>query len=351
MKKYLNLSTLLIATLTLQSNTTFAFGISAKGIFQYGQPVHELITTKAAQESGYLTANESNQLKQLIEGVRFNDDPESYLSRGDVLGFASEFMASRKDEQHNDPTKASHFGNYQFLHGMAKAGTPAYKVQNHMMLYAYLCWLSATNANSFENLKVLYSTVTEKTANQAPHSQYSREELILKEMISIFPREVIFFNSDNQNDFQSRALGSLLHMIQDSYAKGHTVRAGWEDGSNSGAIKYFQDYQQQNSKHHDFHDTHEYGRLDENNIFEIGGSKIALERSKQILDMVSKKCPWSSAGLTATPQCTQSVRSFLENDVFNLDTTINPEEKATHSHIELTAPRRQNVDTSLSAGG
>jgi hypothetical protein len=336
MKKYLKFTGVLVTMMALQSNMAHGYGIGAKGIFEHGNPVHEAITRKAAIDSKYLSAEDTYQMNHLIEGVRFNDDPEAYLAAGNVLGFGAKFLGKNKSK--TNPTEAFHFGDYQFMHAMAKGGMPAHKVQNHIMLYAYHCWLSATDNDSYAKFKLTYESVSQKIQNKSDNSEYGREELIMKEMIQLFPREVLFYNTDNQNSFQNRALGSLLHMIQDSYAKGHTVRGDWEVGSNSGDIIYFQDYKEQDSHQHELHDVPKSGKVTESTVAEIPGAKMAYLRSKQVLEMAAKKCPWASYDLNQNSSCSQSVYSFLNEEVFALDKNTSIESKKTHSHKELTQP-------------
>lgn len=335
MKNCLRFSGLLVAV-ALQSNVAFGYGIAAKGIFEHGNPVHELITRKAAIDSKYLSPADTYEMDNLIEGVRFNDDPEAYLGAGNVIGFGAKFLGNNTSKK--NPTTAFHFGNYQFMHAMAKGGMPAHKIKNRMMLYAYHCWMSATDSNSLAKFKAMYVSVNQKIKNKASNSAYTQDELIAKDMVSLFPSEVLFYHTDNQNSFQNRALGSLLHMIQDSYSKGHTVRAGWEAGSNSGDILYFQDYKEQDSHQHDRYDVPASGELTEASLSQIPGVKTAYQRSKQILEMATQKCPWLSRDLRPSSPCLQSVRSFLDNVVFALDKNSSIESKKTHSHKELTQP-------------
>lgn len=334
MKNYLKITGVVVATVVL-SNVAFGYGIAANGIFDHGTPVHELMTRKAAIDSGYIFPSDTYQMNHLLEGVRFNDDPESHLAKGDVLGFASKFLGDNKGKK--NATELVHFGNYQFVHAMAKGGMPAHQVKSRMMLYAYHCWLSATDSNSYAKFQSLYGSVLAKNKANRPNSDYSREELIMKDAVKVFPYEVLSFQTNNQNSFQNRAMGSLLHMIQDSYAKGHTVRQGWEDGSNSGAILYFQDYKQQDSHQHDQYDVPKSGKTNEATLSEIPGIKTAYLRSKQVLEMAKKGCPWSGSDLEKSPSCSKSMYSFLSKEVFALDQSSG-QSPLTHSHKALTEP-------------
>lgn len=333
------LNKMIIGLIALQSTLAFAFGIEAKGILKtYGQPIHELITEKAAFESGFLRADQAEELKHLIEGVRFNDDPQGYLLPGSqpnggngVLAFALEFIGGkgRKD----DPTKAAHFGDYQFLHAMGKSSLTPEKIKEKIILYIYHCLRAATEPDSFARFVKDYDAVAAQAANPDSDFRYTRDQLIVRRASLLFPPQVLFFHATNQIEFQYRALGSILHVIQDSYAKGHVVRTGW-DTENSGKIHYFQDYSEQDSHEHSALDNH-HGRVTINNVLEVPGSKAAFERSKQWLTMVATECPWTSAQLVNHPACTQSLFSLLNNDIFAFENEVGNDSRATHSHPDL----------------
>ena len=108
MKNYLKFTGVVVATVVL-SNVAFGYGIAAQGVFEHGHPVHELITRKAAVDAKFITHLDSYQMNNLIEGVRYNDDPETLLNQGNVLGFAAKFLGDNKGKK--DPTEAVHFGD------------------------------------------------------------------------------------------------------------------------------------------------------------------------------------------------------------------------------------------------
>ncbi|MBK7892705.1 MAG: hypothetical protein IPJ84_18220 [Bdellovibrionales bacterium] len=271
--------------LTLPAVHTYGYALEAKGILKtYGQPIHENITRKAAVDSGLfseevfarqglknkqeiITAQKAG-IKALIEGVRFNDDPEGYLLPGTeasrrlnptrfspALGFAVEFVDLIKDRAH-DPTTASHFGEYQYLHAMAGANMTPEQIKEKIDGFAFHCWKMATEPNSFENFKKVYEIVAARIQSETKRgaepnaAEYTPHEFLVRKTAELFPKNVLFFHATNQTQFQYRALGALLHLIQDSYSKAHVVRVGWEDGDNSGKIRYFQDYSQQYSNAH-----------------------------------------------------------------------------------------------------
>lgn len=335
---------------SVQSSKTAAFAISAKGLLKtYGQPVHESITHKAAIDSGLLTDQNQNEIKHLIEGVRFNDDPEGYLIKGTeanknstgILGFLGEFVGSHKDK--NDATKASHFGDYQFLHAMGKADAKPEEIKQRILLYMYHCWRMGSDPNSFEKLKKDYELVMEQEKNKNPDFHYSRDQIIVRRAALLFPKEILFFHANNQIEFQYRAIGSMLHIVQDSYSRGHVVRSGWEQGDNSGKIMYFQDYAAQDSHEHSTTDKLENGKVNEDSMFKVKGVDNAYKRSRQILEMMANQCPWTSDDslLSWDSNCDQSLYSLLNEEIFAFDESSR--DRSTHSHPEmLPKPKEDN---------
>ncbi len=201
------------------NQTAFGYGIEARGILRtYGQPVHETLTRNAALESGLFTESQELEMRYLIEGVRFNDDPEGYLlSREDgkskkaALAFALKFLGNRKVS--TDPTKASHFGDFQFLHAMGNAGETSEKIKEKLMLYAYHCWLVASGNETFESFKANYDIISAQLKSPVSAFSYNRHQIIIKKAVELFPKEVLFFHAENEIQFRYRAMGSLLHMV------------------------------------------------------------------------------------------------------------------------------------------
>lgn len=337
---------ILVLLATLQAGTASGFGIQARS---HGQPIHESITEKAALDSGILTAEQKQEMKHLLEGARFNDDPEGYLIEGteaskkSLLTYGLEFVGSHSDK--TDPTQASHFGDYQFLHAMSDPSKTQDLTKKRIIYYSSLCWDMATSENSFEEYKAAYDVVVSQVNN--PEAKLTNRQAVVKEMIKLFPKDVLFFHAKNQMEFQFRALGSLLHIVQDSYAKGHAVRVGWEAGDNSGKIRYYQDYSEQDSHAHadldnlTKSDFKKSKSVAQSSIEKISGANAAYERSKQILTMFKNKCPWTAANLNSNPACEQSMFKLLNSDIFDFSDDVG---EPTHSHPELVKPERSPFD-------
>lgn len=324
----------LILTTLLCSSTSHGFGISVPGRFGvYGEPIHETISIEAVKQSGFLTDEQSHLLKHLLEGVRFNDSPNGEFIDGTdasstlfpVIDFALKFVGINKGQAIHDPTKASHFGNYQYMHAMGWEGSDRAEIRGKIDRFIYHCWRMATEPNSYDNLVKDYEAVVKADEN----FKYTSNQIILRKTIQLFPKNVVFLHANHQDELKYRAIGTILHVIQDSYAKGHTVRVGWEAGDNSGAIRYFQNYSEQDSHSHAEFDNTRHHAV---GVFEISGAQAALKRSVQFLNLLKSGCPWTRPLLDKEAVCPTSVYGFARDEVFAFDSS---DEGKTRSHPDL----------------
>lgn len=357
---------LYVSFLHLSWMKAFGFGIAVQGKLRiYGQDIHERITKKAAFDSGLIQDHEyieytySNDgtsplerdlaLKYITEGVRFNDDPEGYFMEGTsasnhgnpLIRFIFEFLGTNFGEIVNDPTKSSHFGSYQYLHAMGDSTISRNELRAKMIRYIYHCWKMATERDSFNNFKKDYEIVFSRLKLDGQSNQtsllehYTKDQLLVRNTIRLFPKEVLFFHATNQAQFQFRALGSIFHIIQDSFAKGHVVRVGWEEGDNSGVIRYFQNYLQQEASLHSHFDHFNSDQANEEAIFLIPGALAAYERTKQFMIMVKNRCPWTSTRRSTNSLCKQSIHRTLLSEIFGFSPIEEEESFETRSHPQL----------------
>jgi len=206
------------------------------GVPFIGSPVHEEMTKASFNISNIenrpfdYTRDES-----FIHGVFWNDDPEDLLCpQCSILNlrkldnrwgitYANRFLAAKKKvqaERNGDSLpifkigdgllERSHFGDLQFLHGMAsKDGETAGETQDKILAWAEFTY------------KVAIGEIPQKTKlNQIPIERV-RKLFVGAPKLENLTIEQIF----RRNVFAKRAaIGSLLHMIQDSYASGHADR-------------------------------------------------------------------------------------------------------------------------------
>lgn len=221
--------------------------INAKVPF-IGSPVHEKMTSATITLSGiYHRPYDQEKDSAYIHGVFWNDDPDdllcpecsiSNLRKFDQrwgVAFATRFTGAKKHVKNTAQDKCevafkvgdgmlerSHFGDLQFLHAMASCnGESAKETQSKIMAWAEFVY------------KVSIGEIRQKTKmDQIPID--SIRNLFLKDnRIAQLTIEEFF----KGNEFARRvAMGSLLHMVQDSYAPGHVDREVLDYHSGTGRI-------------------------------------------------------------------------------------------------------------------
>lgn len=321
-------------------------------------PVHETITllaydyyetpessTGGAAKTSVDVLKKSGRLRDLVIGAEWNDDPDSLLRKGvtkSVQWYAlfrdAKLQADCKKKQDEPKCKdieqiknlmmlyRSHFGDLQFIHSMASVENELAEITKKRMMawakFTYNIFVSSTN---LENEAIDGKAITEFSDIAAflnkpgwtvgalfdpePGGEWKRSINSLK-----FGRYVSSGRPRKQNAYEKPdekvsiryvALGSLLHMIQDSYSDSHTER---EYGCNpiarsKGKVVSFRNYADQDADDHGVADLHpewlENGVLKKHN---------PLWASAQIIQFAFKKVPWD-----------KGVEEFLDQEVFPLD--------------------------------
>jgi hypothetical protein len=222
----------------------FLSDLAMKGIHKFGEPVHEEITNRIlgcegdsniCGEPDYAPEN-----AYFLAGVRWNDDPPFRFEKGHgnfggcepgatirlvtfprcwanvfKYGEARAEGGARFDTQSSAPLLLrSHFGDMQFLHSMASIGSePAAVTREKIIMWAEFTWRVALGEFPLSML-----------VKDVPIKGFS--DLFKKNGWSILD----LFSLGNPHVRKPRnmselALGSLLHMVEDSFATGHTDRA------------------------------------------------------------------------------------------------------------------------------
>lgn len=325
-------------------------------------PVHETITllaydyyetpdnsTGGAAKTSADVLKKSGILRDLVIGAEWNDDPDSLLRQSitkSIYWYSlfenAELQATCKKDKNvskcknveltNDPMMLyrSHFGDLQFIHSMASSSDePAYVTKRKIMVWAKFNYSIFVSSSSIEN-KIIGGSEDSMFADvaallnkpgwtvgalfdPAPSGKWvaSINPLKFGRYVSFDkPRLQKTYEKANNSKISIRyvALGSLLHIIQDSYSDSHTERA---NGCNpiarsKGEILSFRNYADQAADVHGLADVHpiwlENGVLTKNN---------ALWASAKIIQFAFKKVPWD-----------EGVEKFLDTEVFPLS---NPE--------------------------
>lgn len=265
--------------------------LADRGLPKFKRPVHEEITHriyKCNYEGEAFCGNPDAQFATpyVIAGTRWNDDPPFQLSseqakdtscktsyqdgRPMTIRFITQpkcwgdlFLAA-KEQVKKDPAKSfdatnqsplllrSHFGDLQFVHSMASSdGEDPVETRNKILAWAELTWGVVRGSYKLETWLADSNIPLVKQA--FGNSGWRVQDLFTLGDPSLRPH------------VSDVAFGSLLHMIEDSFAAGHVDRmepaqdAKCADNLHSapGPIKEFHSYTHQSSSKHADTDTRE----------------------------------------------------------------------------------------------
>lgn len=214
-------------SLEVQSDLRAKYEIGFKlpfGVIVDKKPIHESIAIAAFIKSDLKfpsnTIYYTLKMKQWesFRGLIWNDDP-SCLLLNDEEGDNHDFGIGKKWKDaffhgaDSCMTKRSHFGNLQFLHAMAtKEGEPARETKQNLMLWLEVMYkLACGNQEVSENDQLNVRFPKDFSTQTIPSGSQRLRDLI----IATTPRYKYLL-------LDRRALGICLHIIQDSYAVGHT---------------------------------------------------------------------------------------------------------------------------------
>ena len=262
-------------------------------VFGIGDPVHELLTLKALVDSGYAkegAASKDPNIVQIMRGVFWNDDPCAQLfTENDFKPLQPSFGAtwyvdfskagkdkSGEYKQLSCPLLGrSHYGDMQFLHGMAdREGVVPSETSSRV-----LAWAS-----------IMYRIALGQLDAEEPLDPAAVGKTLPGDIAKRKPMEL--FRAKTVNEVRERALGSLLHLIQDSYAHGHIKRELSADG-HDGPIVQFLYYKSQNSSRHAHDDKWSSEGIDLERTLAIPGARDALQASTAIVRFYKDKKPWA----------------------------------------------------------
>lgn len=309
-----------------------------------GTPVHEMITIQALIDSQYIDGTTCKDIMkcrttfhgvssaQFVRGVQFNDDPKGLLWKDGCddlelelgLRFATEFCGCecragpyhrqdwmetrRRNGWHSEfytyPDNLlcrSHFGDLSFLHGQEPTvGVDPSYTKSKIMLWIKFTYLVATG-----KIKHSASMRALNSGDKALDEFFKRifPDIKLYRLFDIScPTDVNKFGANTM----ARALGSLLHTIQDSYAVGHANRKQSLDSlGNGGEILQFTAYPAQDHSHHAFYDQFPTGfkpkgkdpSLYSQAFSYIPGASAALRACIKVVTLVKQNAPWTEVAL------------------------------------------------------
>jgi hypothetical protein len=280
-----------------------------RGPWNIGQPVHETMT--AATIDAALSCDESQGYEdpaiwEYVRGAIWNDDPEGMLfddRAWKVFGkptttkfssgvmFAAVFKRGEKAGRAFGPSersllKRSHFGDLQFLHAMGVGGEQAEDTLAKILRWAEFTYEVATGEieGDTEVVHVPISGIPELFRSLPPLT--IAELFLITSGVETLPHI----------DVGKRAAGSLMHMVQDSFAAGHVARTGA-----TGDITEFHAYEHQDHAKHKAADQLSASSREtpfRQRILRDAAAGAAVTAGESMLRHIAEKAPWPDARAT-----------------------------------------------------
>lgn len=290
----------------------FTSRVAEFGVYQFTHPVHEEITQLVfgcdAGPKACADPDIGFAPMPVVAGVRWNDDPPFRLTATGIPECKADqtvrvvtqpicwYKLFKHAEKRSKTTYfdgnssrwnimyRSHFGDLQFLHAMAsRDGERAGDTQTRILMWAKFAWGVATGD---QDPATLMSQVPVKGL-----SDYFRRSG--QSVLDLYT----LGNSSLRREVRSVAFGNLLHVVQDSFAFGHTQRAEPVAGAkcegidqpHPGKIQQFRSYTNQNHKLHGGFDSRvafeENMRLSPN-VVDVGQVLLRMYDDKVSWDVV-----------------------------------------------------------------
>lgn len=259
--------------------------LNKKGLDHFSEPVHEEITNRifGCQGDPDVCGNPDVGFASsyILAGVRWNDDPPFRLEEGEgrrttckvneTIRFTTQaacwgelFWDAKKKAEAGKTLDAasrtsllgrSHFGDLQFLHAMAtRDGELASETRRRAMMWAQFAWGVARGQHGL-------ATIMREVPVNGMREHFGRTNWTVQDLFTLG-------NPSLRREIKAVAFGSFLHLIQDSFAKGHVDRAEPIQGKKCdavpqyaapGVIRSFHAYNNQ--------DTGKHGEADSRNAF------------------------------------------------------------------------------------
>lgn len=290
--------------------------LALKGIHKIGEPVHEEITNRilGCEGDADICGAPDYEPKNayVLAGVRWNDDPPFRFEKGhgNYSGcepdttvrlvtfprcwanvFKDGKVRAGKGETLDANTAPlvlrSHFGDMQFLHSMASRDSePAAVTRERIIMWAEFTWRVALGEYSL-------STRVRDVPVNGLREFFGIKGWSIQDLFSLGNPHV-----RKPVNLSELAFGSLLHMVEDSFAGGHVERAipdsqekcvgTIREHSVPGRIVEFHSYGQQDSKKH--------GDDDARSAFSAHWSDTkpsVIEIGRTLNDYFVRRTPWN----------------------------------------------------------
>ncbi len=317
----------------------------------HNEPVHETITLTALRASKFdlpgdavipyrTTAGSNRDVNEFFRGVIWNDDPAGLLfensrtfendnmNYNSGYGWYQKFTAGEQAPfDRSNFTGRTHYGDLQFLHAMARLpDEPAAETLAKIMMWAEFTYRVAIGDGipGTTQLKDLTITSEYPTLKMEGFGNFFDAETVPIHYDTV-SKLFLQGSSYKKPILERRSLGSLLHMIEDSYAIGHTKRELLNPGdlqagkdyepvpkkfADFGKIITFHSYADQNKEEHGKYDYLGIAGMndkDPESLNRIPGARNALKHVTALIDFWVNKTPWKSG-----------VETYLRGEVFAL---------------------------------
>ncbi|MCU9922670.1 hypothetical protein [Aeromonas caviae] len=320
--------------ITLNANFSYAFKLDPSSkpapsnlyVKKFFAPIHENLTVYAINSAkiSEQLKNDKTFLSEIIKGVRWNDDPLN-MARKRPQDFYIYYKDSCWKANGIDPSwdmlYRTHCGDMQFLHAMAsKKNEAAGNTSELMLMWAEFSYrVAAGDIDKDLHFRSVGTKLERRSAklfnyimtyNGRVRMEWQPEFLFTLDCTRELSPSVIFSGGratkskckDNNNKFspetiQNIALGSLLHLLQDSFSGSHVLREGNTIGisqiSGAGKIIRFGLYNVQDESSHgkadvNIEDKYEHKEL---SLIDISAKLIELT----IHQRTSGKNNWNEA--------------------------------------------------------
>jgi hypothetical protein len=330
-------------------------GYQIEGPFNIHEPIHEKITLAALLGSTVsvpagVSVGSDQATNEFLRGVIWNDDPAVlmfdedttnnwHFSTGVSWYFAFKLAGLATMNNLTNLTGRSHYFDLQFLHAMAStAGELPTDTLAKIMLWAEVMYrLSIGEGVSGTDKLGSIAIASNVTAAAGATYSYSLSQF--------FDAYTVPRGDDTLNhlltldtacvslDLKRRAIGSLLHLVQDSYARGHVRRTLTNPGDllpgktdefkpgtygHYGEVENFHCYRGQS----ELHDKYDKPPLlawlrpnDINSFNVLHGARDAVNAGLSLLNMWNSGTPWVASG---------GPKELLEGTVFKLAAKASP---------------------------
>ncbi|MEU6223122.1 papain-like cysteine protease family protein [Streptomyces sp. NPDC047042] len=334
-------------------------GFQIEGPFGIHEPIHELVTLAALSRSDVpvprrVRAGTHQPTNEFCRGVIWNDDPAILLfdedpennwkfTTGVCWSFAFKRAGRASVNDRTNLTGRSHYFDLQFLHAMAeRAGEPPWDTLAQIMLWAEVMYRLSIGDGLSGDEQLAAVPVTSRVVHNEFTYSYALSRFFdgsTRPKGTDTLRHLLTLDSAYGSvDLGRRAMGSLLHLVQDSYARGHVKRTllnpedllpGRDDAFKSGThgryggIETFHCYSGQDSDAHNAYDkpAGELPHIEDITSFDpLIGARDAVAASRTLLNMWHAQTPWDAPG---------GPKEYLESTVFMLAPT------ATHANPDV----------------